>query len=156
MAAYTSLHSVLRLMPTSFQLRAFLAEVTLLSSSTKNRCGFRVDRLCPPSALRFTPPPLMCRGLARSISSLVTNYLRVSISACLTDTSDKPTVSVRSNSNATRKSPLAIPACKDRHLLSGLLSARTAIRNRPPTRQWTDERTVFPGSTRFIYRREQK
>ena len=91
-------------------------------------------------ALRRHPS---CVGGARSISSLVTNYLRVSISACLTDTSGEPTVSVRSNSNATRKPPLAIPTCKDRHLLSGLQSARSAIRNQPPTRQRTDERTVF-------------
>ena len=68
-------HSVLRLLPTSFQVRAFLAEVARYSTSAKNRCGCRVDRLRPPSALRFTPPPLLCRGLARSIPPTVTNYL---------------------------------------------------------------------------------
>ena len=153
MAADTSLHSGLRffaeqsgkpmrcLHPSKSE--HFWPRLCAAPRSTKNRCGFRGDRLRPPSALRFTPPPLLCRGLARSISPLVTNYLRISISACLTDTSGEPTVSVRYNSNATRKPPLAIPTCKDRHLLSGLQSARAAIRIQPPTRQRTDERTVF-------------
>ncbi len=129
-------------MPTSFQVRAFLAEAPLLSASAKNRCGLRVDRLRPPSALRFAPPPLLRRGLARSIATMVTNYLW-QLHYSFTRHRSCVTVSGRFHFAANPQPPLAFPTCKDRHPHSGLRSAQAAIRNHPPTHKWTDERTVF-------------
>lgn len=50
-------------MPTSLQIRASLVEAPLLSASTNDRCGFRVDRLFLPGCLRFLPTPLLRHGV---------------------------------------------------------------------------------------------
>ncbi len=55
--------------PSHRQLRAFLAEVPLLSTSAKKRCGLRVDRLQPPLApvLRDFPRKLRVHYGFRSL-----------------------------------------------------------------------------------------
>ena len=50
-------------MPISFRVRASLVEAPLLSASTNDRCGFRVDRLRPPASLRSMPTPLLRHGV---------------------------------------------------------------------------------------------
>lgn len=57
-------HSVLHLMPISFQVRASLVEAPLLSASTNDRFGIRVDRLRPPACHSLNPdtaPASRCR-----------------------------------------------------------------------------------------------
>lgn len=68
MAAYTSLHFVLRLMPISFQVRAFLVvgSVLLLLRLTTAAVTGSIDcalRL----ALRFIPTPFLRRGVGRVV-----------------------------------------------------------------------------------------
>ena len=136
---------VLRLMPTSFRVRASLVEAPLLSASTNDRCGFRVDRLRPAIPFRFfhdtsTPlrlplrasatPPL-CYGSWRSIASTVTNYLHTSIPTLPPKPPAMPTVSGSFPFQCAPKPPLAIPTRKDRHLHSGLQSAH--CRHPPPS-----------------------
>lgn len=55
---------------------AFLGEVTLRFTSAKNRCGFRADRLRPPSCPTLYPdtaPTSRCRALRSA--PMVANYL---------------------------------------------------------------------------------
>ena len=146
---------VLRLVPISFRVRASLVEAPVLSASTNDRCGFRVDRLRPAIPFRFfhdtsTPlrlplrvsatPPL-CYGSWRFIASSVTNYLHTSISTLPPTPPAMPMVSgpfpfqcAPSSPLAlcsAKNHPLAIPTRKDRHLLSVLQSAH--CRHPPPS-----------------------
>ena len=52
-AVFTNTPYVSRLRSEHRRPRAFLAEAPLLSASAKNRFGFRVDRLFPPTSFRF-------------------------------------------------------------------------------------------------------
>ncbi len=50
-------------MPISFQVRASMVEAALLSASTNDRYGLRVERLPPPSPLSLSPTPLLRHGV---------------------------------------------------------------------------------------------
>lgn len=98
-----------------------------------DRCGIRGDRLCSPLATTSATSLTRC-GFATAPLPAVTNYLRVSISACLTDTSGEPTVSVRSNSNATRNLRLLFRLVNAGSLRSKLQSRRShTVSHVPPT-----------------------
>lgn len=98
-----------------------------------DRCGIRGDRLCSPHATTSATSLARC-GFATAPLPAVTNYLRVSISACLTDTSGEPAVSVRSNSNATRNLRLLFRLVNAGSLRSKLQSPRShTVSHVPPT-----------------------
>lgn len=136
--------SVLRLLPTSFQARASLVEALLRSASTNDRCGFRVDRLPPPSPLSLPPdtaPASRCRAAiiapttANSLQRLLqrfipTPFLRRGVRRVSISFAPKP--------------PLAIPARKDVGIFTPSSGRRTAaVRHHPPAHKRTDERTMF-------------
>ena len=132
-------------MPKSFRVRASLVEAPLLSASTNDRCGFRVDRLRPAIPFRFfhdtsTPlrlplrasaTPSLCYGSWRFIASPVTNYLHTSIPTLPPTPPVMPTVSGPFPFQCVPKLPLAIPTRKDRHPHSVLQSAH--CRHPPPS-----------------------
>ena len=64
-------HSLSRLPPQHRRLRASLVEVPLLSTSTNDRFGFRVERLFLPARLRLpdTAPASRCRSLRLHLHS---------------------------------------------------------------------------------------
>ena len=130
-------------MPTSFQVRASLVEVPLLSTSTNDRCGFRVERLPPPSPLSLSPTPLLRHG----VGPLPLRLRQQTLFAFPFPLSHRhlrfTSVSMRSNSNAPRNLRLLF-----RLVRTGICTAssgrRTAAgRHHPPTRKKTDERTVI-------------
>ena len=114
-------------MPTSFQVRASLVEVPLLSTSTNDRCGFRVERLPPPSPLSLSPTPLLRHGVGRSG---FTCTRKLSLTAPLL-------------SAVNPKPPLAFPSrrCRDAALTSSISHGchtnrhilPTPYRKKPPT-----------------------
>lgn len=69
-------HSLSRLHPCHRRLRAFLAEVPMLSTSAKNRCVLRVERLRPPACHPLFPDTAPAsRGRARMSAPAVINSL---------------------------------------------------------------------------------
>ena len=133
--------SVLRLLPTSLQVRASLVEAPLLSASTNDRCGFRGDRVICLSAHVPASPRHRLR-LVRVIPSLrklpaLHSWLpRQSHYLWLLPFRFAPTPLLRRGVGplhfiANPKHPLAFPTRKDRHLHSGLQSAH--CRHPPPS-----------------------
>ena len=61
-AVFTDTPSVSRLRPSHRQARASLFTAALCSAVNKDRCGLRVDRLRPPSALRLRRHPSCVGG----------------------------------------------------------------------------------------------
>ena len=143
---------VLRLLPTSLQVRASLVEAPLLCASTNDRCGFRVDRLFLPACLRFLPTPLLRHGAgplrlllhSQTIFTLpfplYPRHLRLRLRR-----------RVRSNYSVPRNRLWRFAPQRNLRLLfrlarTGICTAaygrRTAdIRHHPPTHKRTDERT---------------
>ena len=111
--AFTVL-SILRASPQSFPSPNIVRRRLRSAPLTTAECfGCRVDRLFPASPLRFVPPPLLRRGLARFISPTVTNYL------CQLHSAFSPTPPLRSGVGALHFTanptpPLVFPARKGR------------------------------------------
>ena len=121
-------------MPTSFQVRASLVEVPLLSTSTNDRSGFRVERLPPPSPLSLSPTPLLRHGVGRSG---FTCTRKLSLTAPLL-------------SAVNPKPPLAFPSrrCRDAALTSSISHGCHTNRHIPPihrgrSRQHSKPTAVF-------------
>ena len=128
-------------MPISFRVRASLVKAPLLSASTNDRSGFRVDRVICLSAHVPARPRHRLR-LARVIPSLrklpaLHSWLpRQSHYLWLLPFRFAPTPLLRRSVGplhfiANPKPPLAFPTRKDRHLHSGLQSAH--CRHPPPS-----------------------
>lgn len=122
---------VLRLMPISLQVRASLVEAPLLSASTNDRCGIRVDRLFPPACLRF-PRHCSCVTVSGRFVCSCNHKLSSHFHFHFTPTpTAAPPVSGSLQLQCAPIPPLAIPTRKDRHPLSGLQSAH--CRHSPPS-----------------------
>lgn len=134
---------VLRLMPTSLQVRASLVETPLLSASTNDRCGFRVERLPSPSPLSLSPTPFLRRGVGPLSFRLRQQTLFDGYVPAFAATPPKSgcwPASLRCQPGNLR--------LLFRLTRTGICTASSgrrtaAIRHHPPTRKRTDERTVI-------------
>ena len=130
-------------MPTSFQVRASLVEVPLLSTSTNDRCGFRVERLPPPSPLSLSPTPLLRHGVGPLPLRLRQQTLFASPFPLPHRHLRFTSVSMRSNSNAPRNLRLLFRLVRTGICTSSSGRRTAAGRHHSPTRKRTDERTVI-------------
>lgn len=128
-------------MPTSFQVRASLVEVPLLSTSTNDRCGFRVKALPPPSPLSLSPTPLLRHGVGPLPLRLLLQTLFASPFPLPHRHLRFTSVSMRSNSNAPRNLRLLFRLVRTGICTTSSGRRTAAGRHHLPTRNRTDERT---------------
>lgn len=157
-------------MPISFRVRASLVEAPLLSASTNDRCGFRVDRLRPAISFRFlhdTSTPFRCRSVAtRHLRSVTARGAPLHLRLQTIFTLPFPLYPrhlrlclrrrVRSHSSLPRNlrllfRPVRIQASALRPPIGALPPSATIL---PPIRGLMNARSLARG-TRFICRRGQ-
>ena len=154
-------------MPISFRVRASLVEAPLLSASTNDRCGFRVDRLRPAIPFRFlhdTSTPLRCRSVPpRHLRSVTARGASLHLRLQTIFTLPFPLYPrhlrlclrrrVRSHSSVPRNLRLLFRPVRT-GICSPASNRRTAaIRHHPPTHKRTDERTEISPWHSLICRR---
>lgn len=146
-------------MPTSFRVRASLVEAPFLSASTNDRCGFRVDRLCPAIPFRFfhdtsTPLRLPLRASAtppRHLRSVTARGASLHLRLQTIFTLPFPLYPrhlrlclrcrVRSHSSVPRNLRLLFRPVRTGIRTPSSNRRTAAIRHHPPTHKRTDERT---------------
>lgn len=142
-------------MPTSLQVRASSVEAPLLSASTNDRCGFRVERLPSPSPLSLSPTPFLRRGVGPLSFRLRQQTLfdgYVPAFAASPPKSGCWPASLRCQPGNLR--------LLFRLTRTGICTASSgrrtaAIRHHPPTHKRTDERTEISPWHSLICRRGQ-
>ena len=120
-----------------------MVEVPLLSTSTNDRYGFRVERLPPPSPLSLSPTPLLRHGVGPLPLRLRQQTLFASPFPLPHRHLRFTSVSMRSNSNAPRNLRLLFRLVRTGICTSSSGRRTAAGRHHSPTRKRTDERTVF-------------
>lgn len=159
---------VLRLMPTSLQVRASLVKAPLLSASTNDRCGCRVERLRPTIPLRFfhgSSSPLRCRSVpTRHLRSVTGRGASLHLRLQTLFDGYVPAFAATPPASGCWHASLSCQPGNLRLLFrlarTGICTASSgrrtaAVRHHPPTRQRTDERTAISPWHSLIIRRGQ-